>query len=89
MNKSIILIYATDPWHSRTSQELIGVATTEKHRDRLVSEFLRDGDGVKLSARERDKAVEEVRQDGQTQSLSEYCDFEILTETVTLNELTC
>lgn len=87
MKKSIILIYTTDPWHSRSSQELIGAATTEKHRDRLISEFLRNWLHTPLSASERRKALEEVRQNGQTQSLSDICDLEILTETMTLNEI--
>ena len=85
MKKSVILIYLTDAWHTRASMELIGVATTEKYRDKIIREFLRDHLETKPSRDDITSAVQEVRENGQTQSLFNSHDVEIYTEVVDTN----
>ena len=82
--KSVILIYETDCWHSRSSMCLIAVATTEKQRDKLIREDVRQKGGNASLAR---KAVEEIRENGQTCCLDNVLDFEIHTEMTNTNVL--
>ena len=82
--KPVILIYETDCWHSHSSMELIAVATTEKQRDKLIREYVRQKGGNASLAR---KAVEEVRKDGQTNWLADVLDIEIYTELTDTNAL--
>ena len=83
--KPIILIYATDCWHSFASREIIGIATTENQRDRLIRQYLREGESV--SRKEIADAIDEIHRMGQTQCLAEKYDIEIDTETVKKNTL--
>ncbi len=82
-----ILIYATDPWHSFKSRELVAVATTKKSRDRLIRKFLREYLEEKPSMSEISDYLDQVRELGQTQGMSERYDMEIDTETVETNQI--
>lgn len=85
--KSAILIYTTDCHHSKSSMELIAVASTEKKRDSLVRKYLKNYLYEKPSKKEIDEAIEQIQQIGQTQGLSESADLEIYTETYDVNVL--
>lgn len=85
--KDVILIYQTDPWLSRSSQELIAIATTERQRDILVREFLTHGLYEKPGRDLLAEAMRQLREGGQTQCLAERCDLEIYTEYITPNTL--
>lgn len=87
MARTVILIYTTNAWLQFSSRELIGAATTEKQRDRLVRKYLREEVNVKLSRKVINEALRHINQFGQTQSLSELIDEEIDTETLDLNQL--
>lgn len=79
-------IYTTDPWHSKDSMELIGIATTEKQRDRLIRQYLNQNLFEKPTREEISRAIKEVQENGQTQSLSDTsADLEIYTETFETN----
>lgn len=82
--KPVILIYETDCWHSNSSMSLLAVATTEKQRDKLIREYVRQKGGNASLAR---KAVEEVRNGGQTNWLADVLDIEIYTELTDTNVL--
>jgi len=82
----VIIIYQTDPWHGRSSMELIGIATTEKNRDKIDRKFLRELHD-KPSCETKEEAFRQLNDNGQTQCLAEECDLEIYTETVNANEL--
>ena len=81
-----IIIYETDCWHSHSSQTLIGIATTEKQRDKIIKQYLRTLD-PKPNREEVEDAMAQIHSMGQTQCLDENFDIEIHTETVTLNEM--
>lgn len=82
--KSVILIYETDCWYSRSSMCLIAVATTETQRDKLIREdVLQNGGNANLAR----KAVEQVRENSQTSCLDDVLDFEIHTELTDTNTL--
>lgn len=84
----VTAIYTTDSWHSRDSMELIGIATTEKQRDRLIHQFLSTYIYEKPTREEISRAIKEVQKNGQTQSLSDTrADLEIHTETFETNRL--
>ncbi len=84
----VTAIYTTDPWHSRSSMELIGIATTEKQRDRLIRQYLNQYLFEKPTREEISRAIKEVQENGQTQSLSDTkADLEIYTETFETNTL--
>lgn len=83
----VTAIYITDPWHSRKSMELIGIATTEKQRDRLIRQFLSSYIYEKPTREEISRAIKEVQENGQTQSLSNRADLEIYTETFETNRI--
>lgn len=85
--KSVILIYTTDSHQSKSSMELIAIASTEKKRDILVRRFLRNYLYEKLTLKEIDEAIAQLQQMGQTQGLSQTTDLEIYTETCDINEL--
>lgn len=85
--KQAILIYETDPWHSTKSHSLIGIATTEIKRDKLIRRYLRDELYDKPCKETLRRAMEQIQEIGQTQCLSEECDIEIDTETVELNTI--
>lgn len=82
-----IIIYATDPWHSLKSRELIAVATTEKKRDAIVRKFLREYLEERPSREETAEFVRQVGEIGQTQGLSVRYDMEIDTVTVKANQI--
>lgn len=79
--KPVILIYETNCWHTRSSMCLIAVATTEKQRDKLIRENVRQNGGNASLARE---AVEQVRENGQTSCL-DVLGYEIHTELTDTN----
>lgn len=84
----VTAIYTTDPWHSRDSMELIGIATTEKQRDRLIRQFLSTYIYEKPTREEISRAIKEVQENGQTHSLSNTkADLEIHTETFETNRI--
>lgn len=78
--KSVIAVYTTDGWHTYSSRELIGVATTEKKRDTIVRRYLRNHPYEKLNRNQINEAVEQIQQNRQTYGLSESAGFEIDTE---------
>lgn len=80
--KPVILIYETDCWHSSSSMSLIAVATTEKQRDKLIREYVRQKGGNASLAR---KAVEQIRENSQTSCLDDALGFEIHTELTDTN----
>ena len=82
--KEIMLIYETDAWHSRSSNQLVAIATTEKKRDKLIKQLLKE-DCNKITRSEINQALKEIREHGQTQSLSENYDIEIIVENWTTN----
>ena len=82
----VILIYQTDPWHGRSSWVLIGVATTEDKRDKIVRKYLRGLDD-KPSRRTREEAFNQLYDMGQTQCLAEECGIEIYTDKINTDEL--
>lgn len=68
--------------------ELIGIATTEKQRDRLIRQYLNQYLFEKPTREEISRAIKEVQENGQTQSLSDTkADLEIYTETFETNTL--
>ena len=77
---SIIAIYKTDPWHSRSSQELIACATSDKQVDILVRRYLSKHMYQKPDRETKELAIRQIKEMGQTQCLSEQCDMEIDTE---------
>ncbi len=82
----VTTIYTTDPWHSRDSMELIGIATTEKQRDKLIRQYLNQNLSEKPTREEISRAIKEVQENGQTHSLSDTrADLEIYTETFETN----
>lgn len=83
--RTLILIYMTDPWHSLASRDIIGVATTENHRDRIIRKFLREEKSAKRA--EIQEAIGDIQRMDQTQCLSEKYHIEIDTETITANTL--
>ena len=84
----ITAIYTTDTWHSRDSMELIGIATTEKQRDKLIRQYLSTYLYEKPTKDEISRAIKEVQENGQTQSLSDTkADLEIYTESFETNRL--
>ena len=84
----VTAIYTTDPWHSRSSMDLIGIATTEKQRDRLIRQYLNQNLFEKPTKEEISRAIKEVQENGQTHSLSDTrADLEIHTETFETNTL--
>lgn len=85
--KSVILIYQTDAWLSTSSRDLVAVATTPAHRDRLVRRFLTKELYDKPDRETLQEAMREIADSGQTQCLSEKCDLEILCETWDVNEI--
>ncbi len=87
MARTVILIYTSNPWLCHSSRELIGTATTEKQRDRLIRKYLREEVNVKLSREDINEALRHIHQFGQTQCLSELIDEEIDTDTLDLNQL--
>ena len=82
----VILIYQTDPWHGRSSWVLIGVATTEENRDKIVKKYLRELD-EKPSRGTREEAFRQLHDMDQTQCLAEECGIEIYTDRVNTDEL--
>lgn len=76
-----ILIYETDTWHSKGTRNLIAIATTEKKRDRLVREYMKEF----ATKKETNEAIDEIRHNGQTSFLSEKYDIELDTETTETN----
>lgn len=80
--KPVILIYETNCWHTRSSMCLIAVATTEKQRDKLIREDVRQKGGNASLVR---KAVEEIRENGQTCCLDDVLGYEIHTELTDTN----
>ena len=85
--KQAILIYQTDAWHSRSSMDLVAIATTERKRDILIRRFLRKELHQKPSMDTLETAMREIETIGQTQCLNEECDIEIYTEYIDLNEI--
>ena len=85
----LILIFATNPWHSFSSRELIAIATTPTKRDTLVRRFLQKHAMKKITQQTLQTALEQIRSSGQTQCLTEELDIEIDTEEVTPNEIQC
>ncbi len=83
--KEVILVFQTDAWLYFDSQEIIGIATTEEQRDKLVRRHLRLQDH-RPSLQLETQAVNEIRTNGQTQCLAGRCDIEIDTERVNLDE---
>ena len=84
----ITAIYTTDARHSSGSMELIGIATTEKQRDRLIRQFLSTYLYEKPTSEEISQAIKEIQENGQTQSLSDTrANLEIHTETFETNRL--
>lgn len=83
----IILIYTTNAWHEHSSMELIGIATSENQRDRLVRKYLREYLVEKPDRHKTDEAMEQIGSIGQTQCLAAVCDLEIHTETYQTNTL--
>lgn len=82
----VTAIYATYPWHSRSSMELIGIATTEKQRDRLIRQYLNQYLYEKPTREQISRAIKEVQENGQTHSLSDTkANLEIYTETFKTN----
>lgn len=77
---SIIAIYQTDPWHSRSSQELIACATSNRQVDILVRQYLSKHLSPKPNRETKELAIRQIKEMGQTQCLSEQCDMEIDTE---------
>jgi hypothetical protein len=82
--KTVILIYETDCWHSRSSMCLVAVATTETQRDKLIRKYVRQKGGNASLARE---TVEQVRENGQTSHLDDALGIEIYTEPTDTNTL--
>ncbi len=82
---NVIAIYQTDPWHGRSSMELIAIATTENQRDILVRRYLKNYLYQKPDKKTIEMAIKEVRETGQTQCLSKQCDMEIYTESYDTN----
>ena len=85
--KTVILIYQTDAWHSFSSRELIGIATTEKQRDKIVRKFMREAMYEKPFMSDIKDYVKQIQDNGQTSGMSERYDLEIDTESIILNEL--
>lgn len=87
--KEIILIYITDGWHSRESQDLMAVATTVPKRNKLIRTFLRDyvNDVVPLPREAVNEAIDQIEKYGQTQGLNKFCGFELYTETISTNKI--
>ena len=83
----ITAIYTTDAWHSRNSMELIGIATTEKQRDKLIRQFLSTYLYEKPAKDEISRAIKEVQENGQTHSLFDRADLEIYTESFETNRI--
>ena len=84
----ITAIYTTDAWHSRNSMELIGIATTEKQRDKLIRQFLSTYLYEKPTKDEISRAIKEIQENGQTHSLSNTkADLEIYTESFETNRV--
>lgn len=68
--------------------ELIGIATTEKQRDRLIRQYLNQNLFEKPTREEISRAIKEVQENGQTHSLSDTrADLEIHTENFETNTL--
>ena len=84
---NVIAIYQTDPWHGRSSMELIAIATTENQRDILVRRYLKNYLYRKPDMKTIEMAIKEVQEIGQTQCLSEQCDMEIYTESYDINTI--
>lgn len=82
---SIIAIYQTDPWHSRSSQELIACATSNRQVDILVRQYLSKHLSPKPNRETKELAIRQIKEMGQTQCLSEQHDIEIYTETFDTN----
>lgn len=83
--KPIIIIYTTDPWHSFASRDIIGIATTENHRDRIIRKFLREKKFARRT--EIQEAIGDIQRMDQTQCLAEKHKIEIDTESVEINTL--
>lgn len=83
--KEVILVFQTDAWHYFDNREIIGIATTEEQRDKLVRRHLRLQDH-RPSLQLETQALNEIRTNGQTQCLAGRCDIEIDTERVNLDE---
>lgn len=49
MNRNLYLVYKTDAWHSSTSYELLGVATTLNQAQKLVIEQVEKEGEPKMS----------------------------------------
>ena len=66
--------------------ELIGIATTEKQRDRLIRQYLNQYLYEKPTREQISRAIKEVQENGQTHSLSDTkANLEIYTETFKTN----
>lgn len=83
----IIIIYTTNADHEYSSRELIGAATSEKQRDRLVRKFLREYIYENPSRDEIAEAIRHLHEYGQTKCLNGPCDLEIDTDVVETNQL--
>lgn len=83
----IIIIYTTNAYHEYSSRELIGAATSEKQRDRLVRKYLREYLYEKPSRDEIAEAIRHLHEYGQTQCLNGPCDLGIDTDVVETNQL--
>lgn len=81
----IIAIYETDPWHSRSSQELIACATSDRQVNILVKRYLSKHLYSKPNRETKELAIRQIKEMGQTQCLSEQYDMEIYTETFETN----
>ena len=79
----VTAIYRTNAWHYRSSRELIGLATTEESKEKMIKRFLREN---KVSTASRNVALQHIDEFGQTQCLNENYDFEIDTEVYTLDQ---
>ncbi len=84
--KEVILVFQTNAWHYRDSRHIIGIATTEDMRDKLVRKHLRSLHRRRPSLQLETEALNEIRTIGQTQCLAGRCDIEIDTERVNLDE---
>lgn len=83
----LIAIYSSEDSCEYSPPDLIAVATTEKQRDRLIREFLRDFTYMKPSRETIKEALQEIQEYGHTTCLSKECDFEINTKTYYTNTI--
>lgn len=85
--KKTFVIFVTDDCQSVSSRELIGVASTERNRDRMIRKYLRGYLDREIRMQMVREAEGQIQEKGHTSCLYDEYGIEIMAVMVDINEL--